>query len=167
MTWASRSNRRRASSETTARPFWLAAGPNELDRGGSRQHPVPRPPHLAHAALPQLLLQPVAPQLARRGHLPAEPVDDPRTHVREPDREQGAERRIEVRPAIHRDLAGQIEHQQRQRSHRPRGERCHQHPARRAGQDEREQDDHHRHPGQAGDDALLQVGLPEGGQGNE
>ena len=65
-TWASRSNRRATSADTPACPAPpVERAPDELDRRGPRQHPVPGPPDLAHPALAEPLLQPVAPQLAR------------------------------------------------------------------------------------------------------
>ena len=69
---------------------------DELDGRGARQHPMPGAPDLAHPALAQPLLQPIAPHLARRRHLSAETVDDARPDVGEPDAEGGAEHGLEV-----------------------------------------------------------------------
>ena len=45
-----------------------AVGPDELDRGRAREHPVPRPPDLAHAAAAEALHELVAAHLARLLH---------------------------------------------------------------------------------------------------
>ena len=42
---------------------------------------MPGPPDLAHAALTELFLEPIAAQLARAADLRAQRVDDARTHV--------------------------------------------------------------------------------------
>src|SRR5437899_1560685 len=46
---------------------------NELDRGGSRQHAMPRPPDLAHAAFAQFLDEPVTSHFARCAELAPQP----------------------------------------------------------------------------------------------
>ena len=51
-------------------------GLDQLDRGGPGEHPVRRAPHLAHAAAPDELHQPVASELARPLHLAAESHHD-------------------------------------------------------------------------------------------
>ena len=66
-------------------------GPDELDGGGPRQHAMPGPPDLSHSSLAELLLQAVAPQLARALDLGAQLVDHARTDIRHAHHEQVGE----------------------------------------------------------------------------
>ena len=71
---------------------------------------MPGPPHLAHATLPQLLLEPIAPQLSRRGDLAAQPVDNPGAHIGKAHAsDDRSYRGVEVRRRVDRDLDGQIQ----------------------------------------------------------
>ncbi len=66
-------------------------GADQLDGGGAGQHAVPGAPHFAHPSLAQLLLELVAPQLARAAHLGAEVVDHPGAHPGHAGHEQVGE----------------------------------------------------------------------------
>ena len=78
-----------------------------------------------------------------------------------PTAKRGVHRRPDVHVRIGCHLAGEIEQKERQRRHRASGDRRGEHPARRARQDQREQDDHRGNPGEVRQDPVDDVVLPE------
>jgi hypothetical protein len=118
-------------------------------------------PDLTHTALAQSLDQPVAPEFACGGHVLSESVHDSSAGIRKADRDRRVHSGLEVRVSIRGDSSREIEQRESQRRHRAGGDgRC-QHAARRAGHDQREQNDDGRNPGQIGQHLVKDVVLPE------
>lgn len=94
MTCASRSNRCLVSSRDPALPALAGRPADQLDRRRAGEHPVARLPDLAHGALAQLLVEPIAPPHAGARDFAPQTVDDTRTDVRDDDCEHGLDQRV-------------------------------------------------------------------------
>ena len=124
---------------------------DQLDGGGPRQHAMPRAPDFAHPALSELLLQPIAPQLACALDLGAQLIHDAGTDVGHAHDEEIREHEPEEELADRAERSGAGRHHDPDddgdRAHRRQG--GHERAAWRCRHDDREQHDPDGDPRQA------------------
>ena len=118
-------------------------GSDQLDGGGTRQHPMVGHVHFPHPATAQQRAEPITPELPRVPHLAAEPRDDTGDEGRDRDRQDVGDVHPEEVSRCHAQMPRGDRRRHRERVHRRRDRRCQERPTWGTRHDRCEhQDDH-------------------------